>query len=42
MYEIQTIWTNMVVYRTTSRGDALYWLENNNDPIVFKLVRVKT
>jgi len=41
MYEIRTIWTDKVVYRTTERGNALHWLEENNDPIIFKLVRVK-
>ena len=41
MYEIRTRWSNMVVYRTTERGNALYWLEENNQEGVFKLVRVK-
>ena len=30
MYEIRTKWTNMVVYRTTERANAVFWLEENN------------
>jgi len=41
MYEIRTKWSNMVVYRTTERANALYWLEENNQEGVFKLVKVK-
>ena len=41
MYEIRTKWTDMVVYRTTERGNAIYWLEENNQEGVFILVRVK-
>lgn len=41
MYEIRTKWSNMVVYRTTERGNAVFWLENNNQEGVFKLVKVK-
>jgi len=41
MYEIRTMWTNLVVYRTTERANALYWLEENNQEGVFKLVAVK-
>jgi hypothetical protein len=41
MYEIRTRWTNMVVYRTTQRLDAKFWLENNNQEGVFKLIKVK-
>ena len=41
MYEIRTMWTNLVIYRTTERALALYWLEENNQEGVFKLVRVK-
>jgi hypothetical protein len=39
MYEIRTVWTSMVVYRTSERGNAIYWLEENNQEGVFKLVR---
>mgnify|MGYP003653011962 len=42
MYEIQTMWSNVIVYRTTERLNALYWLEENNQEGVFKLVKVKT
>lgn len=42
MYEIRTKWTNKTVYRTTERLNALYWLEQNNQEGVFKIVRVKT
>jgi len=42
MYEIQTIYSNKVVYRTTARANALYWLELNNQEGLFKLVRVKS
>jgi len=41
MYEIRTISTDKVVYRTTDRNNALHWLEENNNPICFKLVRIK-
>ena len=41
MYEIRTKWSNMVVYRTTERSNALYWMEENNQEGVFKLVRIK-
>lgn len=41
MYEIRTRWSNKVVYRTTERANAAYWLEENNAEGVFKLVRVK-
>ena len=41
MYEIRTMWTNLLVYRTTERANAIYWLEENNQEGVFKLVRVK-
>ena len=41
MYEIRTVWTNMVVYRTTERGNAIYWLEENNQEGVFVMVKVK-
>jgi len=41
MYEIRTKWTNKTVYRTTERLNALYWLEQNNQEGVFKLVRIK-
>ena len=41
MYEIRTKWTDLIVYRTTERGNALYWLEENNQEGVFILVRVK-
>ena len=41
MYEIRTIYSNKVVYRTTERANAVYWLELNNQEGVFKLVRVK-
>tara|TARA_R110000772_G_scaffold261562_1_gene380115 strand:+ start:427 stop:561 length:135 start_codon:yes stop_codon:yes gene_type:complete len=41
MYEIQTKWSHMVVYRTTERGNALYWLEENNQEGIFVLVKVK-
>jgi len=41
MYEVRTMWSNMVVFRTTERKYALYWLEENNQEGVFKLVRVK-
>ena len=41
MYEIRTRWTNMIVYRTLKRDDALLWLEHNNTPNVFRLVRIK-
>jgi hypothetical protein len=27
MYEIRTKWTNLIVYRTTERANAVYWLE---------------
>ena len=40
MYEIQTKWSKMVVYRTTERANALYWLEENNQEGIFVLVRV--
>jgi hypothetical protein len=40
MYEIQTKWTKKVVYRTTERLNALYWLEENNQEGVFILVKV--
>jgi hypothetical protein len=42
MYEIQTVYSNKVVYRTTERANALYWLELNNQEGLFKLVRVKS
>lgn len=38
MYYITTRWTGKVVYTTTTRALALLWLEENNDPAVFKLV----
>lgn len=41
MYEIQTVYSGKVVYRTTERANALYWLELNNQEGLFKLVRVK-
>jgi len=41
MYEIRTKSTNLIVYRTTERANAVYWLEQNNQEGVFKLVRVK-
>jgi hypothetical protein len=41
MYEIRTKWSNMVVYRTTERINAVYWMEENNQEGVFVLVRVK-
>jgi hypothetical protein len=41
MYEIRTKWTDLIVYRTTERGNAIYWLEENNQEGVFVLVRVK-
>ena len=41
IYEIRTKWTNMVVYKTTERANALYWLEENNQEGVIKLVRIK-
>jgi len=42
MWQIQTKWTNVVVFQTTERLIAIDWLEvNNNDPEVFKLVKVK-
>lgn len=41
MYEIRTKWTDMVVYRTTERGNAICWLEENNQEGVFILVKVK-
>ena len=41
MYEIRTKWSNMVVYRTTERSNAVYWMEENNQEGVFVLVRVK-
>ena len=41
MYEIRTIWTDIVVYRTTERANALYWLEENNQQGLFKIVKVK-
>jgi len=40
IYEIRTKWTDMVVYRTTERANALYWLEENNKEGVFKIVRI--
>jgi len=41
MYEIQTKWSKMVVYRTTVRANALHWLVENNEEGVFVLVKVK-
>ena len=41
MYEIRTKWTDLIVYRTTERGNAIYWLEENNQEGVFILVKVK-
>jgi hypothetical protein len=41
MYEIRTIYSNLIVYRTTVRDNAVYWLECNNQEGMFKLVRVK-
>jgi hypothetical protein len=41
MYEIRTKWTDLIVYRTTERGNAIYWLEENNQEGVFVLVKVK-
>jgi hypothetical protein len=41
MYEIRTKSTNLIVYRTTKRANAVYWLEENNQEGLFKLVRVK-
>jgi hypothetical protein len=41
MYEIRTKWTDLIVYRTTERGNAIYWLEENNQEGVFVMVRVK-
>lgn len=38
-YLIITKWTKRVVFRTSERWLALHWLENNNDPDVFKMVR---
>ena len=40
IYEIRTKWTDMAVYRTTERANAMYWLEENNQEGVFKLVRI--
>ena len=41
MYEIRTVFSDKVVYRTTERSNAMYWLELNNQEGCFKLVRVK-
>jgi len=41
MYEIRTKSTNLIGYRTPERANAVYWLEENNQEGVFKLVRVK-
>tara|TARA_R110000851_G_scaffold189981_1_gene340358 strand:+ start:2524 stop:2655 length:132 start_codon:yes stop_codon:yes gene_type:complete len=41
MYEIRTVWTNMVVYRTTERGNAMFWLEENNQEGIFIMVKIK-
>jgi hypothetical protein len=41
MYEIRTKWTDLIVYRTTERGNAIYWLEENNQEGVFVMVKVK-
>lgn len=41
MYEIRTVFSDKVVYRTTERGNALYWLELNNQEGLFKLVKVR-
>lgn len=40
-YVIVTKWSNKPVFRTDSRWLALEWLENNNDPDIFKLAKVK-
>jgi|TARA_R110000851_G_scaffold180244_1_gene327421 hypothetical protein len=41
MYEIRTKWTDLIVYRTTERVNAIYWLEENNQEGVFVMVKVK-
>ena len=41
MYEIRTKWTDLIVYHTTERGNAIYWLEENNQEGVFVMVKVK-
>lgn len=41
MYHIITKWSKKVVYTTTSRAHALYWLECNNEENMYELVKVK-
>lgn len=41
MYQIQCKWSHLVVYSTLERSLALDWLEANNDPQVFIIVKVK-
>jgi len=41
MFEIRTKWSKKVVYKTTERVMALYWLQENNQEGLFELVRVK-
>ena len=41
MYEIRTKWSKKVVYRTTERANALYWLECNNQEEMFEMVKVR-
>jgi hypothetical protein len=40
-YQIVTKWSNKVVFSAPNKFIALQWLEDNNDPDVFKMIRSK-
>jgi hypothetical protein len=42
MYEIQCRWSRLVVYRSLERMMCRDWLDLNNDPDIFVIVKVKS